>query len=48
MSDHLVDPDVERELKVKRFENTAGYPDDATHMREVLFGNARNRADLAR
>ena len=39
MSDHLVDPDVERELLTKRYENTAGYPDDAKHMREVLFGS---------
>src|SRR5262245_20633074 len=39
MSDHLVSPDTERELLTKRYENTAGYPDDAAHMREVLFGN---------
>src|SRR4029077_5398393 len=39
MSDHLVPPDVERELKVKRYENLAGYPDDAEHLKEVLFGN---------
>src|ERR1700757_4652546 len=39
MSDHLVDPDVERELLTKRYENTAGYPDDVKHMREVLFGS---------
>jgi NADH-quinone oxidoreductase subunit B len=39
MADHLVDPDVERELQVKRYENTAGYPDDPKHLREVLFGN---------
>jgi NADH-quinone oxidoreductase subunit B len=39
MSDHLVTPDVEREMKVKRYENLAGYPDDAKHLREALFGN---------
>src|SRR5438270_12015486 len=39
MSDHLVDPKVERELLTKRYEKTAGYPADAAHMREVLFGN---------
>ena len=39
MSDHLVNPDVERELLTKRYENTAGNPDDAQHMRNVLFGN---------
>jgi hypothetical protein len=32
MSDNLVDPDVERDLLTKRYENTAGYPDDAKHM----------------
>ena len=26
MSDHLVNPDVERELLTKRYENTAGNP----------------------
>src|SRR5258708_38214582 len=39
MSSHLVDPDVERELRVKRFEHTAGYPQDAAHLKEVLFAN---------
>ena len=39
MSDHLVNPEVERELETKRFENTGGNPDDALHMRQVLFGN---------
>ena len=39
MSDHLVDPDVERELQTKRYENTAGNPDDAQHLKNVLFGN---------
>ncbi len=39
MSSHLVDPDVERELRVKRFDNTAGYPQDAAHLKEVLFAN---------
>ena len=39
MSDHLVDAKVERELFTKRFENAAGNPDDAQHMRNVLFGN---------
>ena len=39
MSDHIVTPDVERGLQTKRFENTAGNPDDAQHMRDVLFAN---------
>ena len=39
MSDHLVSPDVERELLTKRYENTAGNPDDAQHLKNVLFGN---------
>ena len=39
MSDHLVNPDVERELQVKRYENTAGNPVDAQHLKEALFGN---------
>ncbi len=39
MSDHLVNPDVERAIETKRFENTAGNPDDAQHVRNVLFGN---------
>ena len=39
MSDHLIDPDVERELFTKRYENTAGNPDDAQHLKNVLFGN---------
>src|ERR1700730_5020198 len=39
MSDHLVTPDVERAMETKRYENTAGYPDDAQHMRDVLFAN---------
>jgi NADH-quinone oxidoreductase subunit B len=38
MTDHLVTPDVEREMLTKRYENTAGYPDDAKHLKEVLFG----------
>src|SRR6516164_5791911 len=39
MSEHLVKPDVEREMLTKRYENTAGYTGDTKHMREVLFGN---------
>src|SRR5260370_10696825 len=39
MSDHLVDTNVEREMLTKRYENTAGYPDDAQHLREALFGS---------
>ena len=39
MSEHLVNPDVEREMLTKRYENSAGYPDDTKHLREVLFGS---------
>jgi len=39
MSNHLVSPDVERDLVTKRYENTAGNPDDALHLKQVLFGN---------
>ena len=39
MSDHLVPSDVEREMLVKRYENTAGNPVDAKHLREALFGS---------
>ncbi|MGH9570774.1 MAG: NADH-quinone oxidoreductase subunit B, partial [Candidatus Angelobacter sp.] len=40
MSDHLVNPDVERETFTKRFENTEGYPSgDPQHLKDLLFGN---------
>src|SRR5512146_3321773 len=41
MSDHLVNSDVERELRTNRYENTTGNTaaDSARHMREVLFGS---------
>src|SRR3977135_3421799 len=39
MSNHLVDPEVERDLFTKRYENTAGNPDDALHLKQVLVGN---------
>lgn len=40
MSDHLVNPDVDRAALTKRYDNTAGYPaGEAAHMRDVLFGS---------
>src|ERR1700694_5046452 len=39
MSDHLVNPNVERGAVVKRFQNTGGNPVDAARMKELLFGN---------
>src|SRR3974390_1783340 len=41
MSDHLVPSDVERELKVRRYETTGGNPPDAAHLKQVLFGNGQ-------
>src|SRR5438477_3876168 len=39
MSDHLVNPYVERGAVVKRFQNTGGNPVDAARMKEILFGS---------
>src|SRR5260370_9248251 len=39
MSDHLVDRNGEREMLAKGYENPGGYPDDAQHLREALFGS---------
>jgi NADH-quinone oxidoreductase subunit B len=39
MSDHLVNPNVERGAVVKRFQNTGGNPVDAARMKELLFGS---------
>ncbi|HXB20444.1 MAG TPA: NADH-quinone oxidoreductase subunit B family protein [Candidatus Solibacter sp.] len=39
MSDHLVNPYVERGAVVKRFQNTGANPVDAARMKELLFGS---------